>query len=828
MPTPPSTYPAFFQDLTGFPPYPYQERLAAGEWPQLLDVPTGLGKTAAVVVAWLHRLLAPGSSASRRLVYCLPMRVLVEQTAEAARLWCERAQPYFEERDLATPTVHLLMGGDLDEQWERRPEHPALLVGTQDMLLSRGLNRGYGMSRYRWPVHFGLLHGDSLWVYDETQLMGVGVETGAQLQGLRQKLGAWGESRSLWMSATLGRRQLATVDHPEPPGGWRLQSLTDEDRAHPEVLRRTNARKALASFPDLALSKETAAAYAPALAARVAELHAARGGLTLVIVNRVDRAQEIYQALLRQGGRSQADTALVHARFRRDDRRRHEALLGAAGDRIVVATQAVEAGVDVSARTLVTELAPWPSLVQRLGRLNRGGEAAGAQAWWVDLHLAGEADPLALPYDAGELAQARQLLGRLAEAGGDAGPASLATLTYQPPPVVRPVLRRRDLLDLFDTTPDLCGEDLDVSRFIRDGEDTDLLVYWRAFEGTSPPAGEPAPDRDELCRVSLPAARGFLADLTRHQRRLRSAGAEAQERSARLTAWSWNPLDATWQEVIRPRPGQAVLLHPEAGGYHPALGWTGEVAPAEPVAPVPPPEAPLQPASLGDDNDSARRTWVLLRDHLRHVLDEAEALAAALDLPEPHRRALVEAARWHDVGKAHEAFQGRFLAPGQDDPEARPPGPGPWAKSALQHLPPGERRTFRHELASALAWRAVGEGSPDGPHPALVAYLIAAHHGKVRLSIRSIPGETEPPEPERLFARGVWDGDPLPAVELPGGLTVGPLTLDLAPMQMGEGSWLESTLALRDDPALGPFRLAFLEALLRIADWRASAREEAP
>jgi CRISPR-associated endonuclease/helicase Cas3 len=44
-------------------------------------------------------------------------------------------------------------------------------------------------------------------------------------------------------------------------------------------------------------------------------------------------------------------------------------------------------------------------------------------------------------------------------------------------------------------------------------------------------------------------------------------------------------------------------------------------------------------------------------------------------------------------------------------------------------------------------------------------------------------------------------------------------------MQLGEGSWLERMLALRDDPALGPFRLAFLEAAVRIADWLASDKE---
>jgi CRISPR-associated endonuclease/helicase Cas3 len=43
--------------------------------------------------------------------------------------------------------------------------------------------------------------------------------------------------------------------------------------------------------------------------------------------------------------------------------------------------------------------------------------------------------------------------------------------------VIRPVIRRRDLVDLFDTTPDICGQDLDVSRYIRDGDDNDVQFF---------------------------------------------------------------------------------------------------------------------------------------------------------------------------------------------------------------------------------------------------------------------------------------------------------------------------------------------------------------
>ncbi len=89
------SYQEFFKKATGNEPYDYQVRLAVGETlPQLVKIPTGLGKTAAVVFAWLwRRRFAPAAISNatpRRLVYCLPMRVLVEQTFENCARWLHR------------------------------------------------------------------------------------------------------------------------------------------------------------------------------------------------------------------------------------------------------------------------------------------------------------------------------------------------------------------------------------------------------------------------------------------------------------------------------------------------------------------------------------------------------------------------------------------------------------------------------------------------------------------------------------------------------------------------------------------------------------------
>ena len=229
------------------------------------------------------------------------------------------------------------------------------------------------------------------------------------------------------------------------------------------------------------------------------------------------------------------------------------------------------------------------------------------------------------------------------------------------------------------------------------------------------------------------------------------------------------------------------------------------------------------PEADEDERLSTLGRAVALDEHLCHVQDQARALAEALD--EPEAEALALAGRWHDLGKAHPAFQ-TMLRDHFDDPAAA--AGRLWAKAPRGGRPDyrvdGEPRPhFRHELASMLAWLA---HAGDHPQADLVAYLILAHHGKLRLRLRALPGENPPPD-ERLFCRGLWAGDQLPAASVCD-QAVPATTLALDLMQLGDGpsgpSWSSRTQALLE--AHGPFRLAWLETLVRLADWQASAAEQ--
>ena len=218
-------YAAFFRSATGHEPYPYQARVAErNELPALLKIPTGAGKTETAILGWLYRYFhhpeaAVRSATPRRLVYCLPMRTLVEQTAGRVGGWL-RKLGRTDEVD-----VVVLMGGEPRVQWYLHPEKACIIIGTQDMLLSRALNRGYGSTPFMWPVEYGLLNNDCLWVMDEVQLMANGLPTSTQLAGLRRKLGSFGPAHSMWMSATVKPGWLDTVDHGPAhrlpsPGAW--------------------------------------------------------------------------------------------------------------------------------------------------------------------------------------------------------------------------------------------------------------------------------------------------------------------------------------------------------------------------------------------------------------------------------------------------------------------------------------------------------------------------------------------------------------------------------------------------------------------------------
>jgi CRISPR-associated endonuclease/helicase Cas3 len=225
---------------------------------------------------------------------------------------------------------------------------------------------------------------------------------------------------------------------------------------------------------------------------------------------------------------------------------------------------------------------------------------------------------------------------------------------------------------------------------------------------------------------------------------------------------------------------------------------------------------------------------------------------------------------WHDVGKTHPCFQGSIRLP-DERPTRQDLAKAPksaWQRENLYRSkiePPDYRPGLRHEMASALAlFASLVETQPN--HPALrprpsdldesypksvttprapaaweksladldasafnlVAYLVASHHGKVRMSLHASPTDQDYRDKDGrgLPIRGIRENDILPPIPgADGAVLVDTTSLTLEPAHLGLSertgpSWTERTLELLR--VRGPGSLALLEAIIRAADVRAS------
>jgi len=876
------TYAEFFAEATGgMQPYAWQEQDLA-EHPactnRLIRIPTGFGKTLGVLTAWLwHAVRRQQADWPRRLVLTLPMRVLAEQT-EAEVLSALQRLNLLWDGDPACDGkvgVHLLMGGADSGEWYLHPERFAVLICTQDMGLSAAMNRAYGAPRARWPAEFGLLNQDTLWVMDEVQLMDVGLATSAQLQAFRDDDRAAGRSLrpcfTWWMSATL-----------QPDWLEKSRDTKALCKQLPTSCIRADQRRGTLWDDVSKPCRLVPVTTAKLLAELVADQHANQGcgkhGPTVVVVNTVDLAIKVYDELRTSTSLKGTDIRLVHSRFRPHERKswRTEFLNRTAcapgTDRIIVATQVIEAGVDLSAAVLITELAPWASLVQRFGRAARwGGEARIIVA---DFNPAD--DKKAAPYDIQALEAARDALSRL----DDVAPLHLEMFEEQHPELraslypydPRQLLLRHELEELFDTTPDLSGADIDISRFIRSGDERDVRVFWEDVPKGGRPRANSKPAREALCTVPFLKARDWLCQYNSQSKqwtRLKDG----------KDAWVWDWLDGDWKRAEGQTiyPGQMILVATTTGGYDEHTGWKPSSTKA--VIPVAPDVISLQQlaAEQADDSedgeDLSYARWQTIATHNRQVGQLARSIGEALA---PDFADLLDlAGRWHDAGKVHPAFAGCIKYP-PDGPADRPlrkdlakAPPGAWLPlDKLYPMEGGRRRGFRHELASTLAlfallqrqqpdhpallgpWcdllAAMGHAPQEHREPAppnaleqeilaldahqfdLLAYLVCAHHGKVRVAWHVSPADQQAGTGAPRI-RGIQSGDTLPPLTLAAGdgslHTLPETRLDLAPAAAGlslhtGASWTERVLGLL--ARHGPFALAWLEALLIAADRRSS------
>lgn len=373
--------------------FPWQSRLLdsflAGNLPAALDIPTGLGKTS-VMAIWLVARAA-GAPVPRRLVYVVDRRAVVDQATEFAEQLREfvKQNPETKEKlglagDLPIST---LRGQFVDNrEWLDDPSSPAIIVGTVDMIGSRLLFGGYGVSSKMRPYHAGFLGADSLVVLDEAHLVQPFERLLEQVakgeDSDRRPLRPSGELDALIprfqcmsLSATGRERNSAEVFQ-----------LNEDDRKHEVVKRRLTAKKRLVVRPAVADK-----GLAENLAQEVWGLsgEGRKPGRYIVFCNSRKCAQDVQVALeaFKKKSGQVIDTELfvgarrVYERARLANWLRERGFMAEAKMKLeipvfVVATSAGEVGVDLDADHAVCDLVAWERMVQRFGRVNRRGDGA--------------------------------------------------------------------------------------------------------------------------------------------------------------------------------------------------------------------------------------------------------------------------------------------------------------------------------------------------------------------------------------------------------------------------------------------------------------------
>ena len=229
-----------------------------------------------------------------------------------------------------------------------------------------------------------------------------------------------------------------------------------------------------------------------------------------------------------------------------------------------------------------------------------------------------------------------------------------------------------------------------------------------------------------------------------------------------------------------------------------------------------------EPDLFADDDDltSAGDREVSLDDHSASVERAAGKLARRC-LPEDVLTQVQLAAHWHDVGKLDERFQVMLR---QGDEVASASADAPLAKSASIPVSPSHRRTiraasglpesFRHEMLSAQLAKLRAPLPTNDQDADLVLHLIASHHGHAR------PFAPVSPDPTPPGVSGRLGREQLNLAAKERGALIAPHRVDSG---LSDRFW-------RMTRRYGWWGLAYLEAIVRLADWYGSAFviEQAP
>lgn len=765
----------FFKICHGVSPYPWQKRLAHQvisnrSWPDVLDLPTGSGKTSAIDIALYALATAAHRGAyglhPRRIILIVDRRVLVDQAWQHGEQLLKRLADAAELAPIRNalsklspePVKSIRLRGacPTDPSWCRSPDQVQIIASTVDQIGSRLLLRGYGVTPRMRSVEAGLVGQDTLFLLDEAHLAGPFLDTLNHLDRLNPVRGVAPRHHMVQLSATAATTA-ATVRF----------ELNDDDRDNPTLSPRLRAQKTL-RWSDCKVQEILDTIDAPCV---------------LLVANTVrtalDWLSEATKANVAHNG-SAADRKpfLVTGRMRQVDRQRIlntiEQCLDSREPTLVVATQCIEAGVDWDFDAMISECASWDALVQRMGRVNRRGDREDAECVVVqarrtfrDPETKAKICPI---YGRYEVETADWLAGEAlvqCPTGNMPNPPSGCIRPPESAPMLIP-----EYLDLWSQTR-ADGPAYDVSVFLHGvQQERHVQVVWRDFDlikdhkYLEPLLKALPPSSLEAAPVPIGELRKWLD------------GREAIRLGAELAIVKADNIGVGMTVVVPTTYGGIGHHHSFDGSSksvsdisakalreHRGLEFQFHHAPvADENEPV---EEQVRSWIAEDEARTSLHGWdwidigrrwlfvselqtesdddwstfqgkrVSLENHLNGVAARTRAVAERLGLSEMAED-LELVARLHDLGKLDDRFQ-RLCGRRQKEEPIAQSGQS-WIerlrRAAVSDYPKGER----HEALSVelILQHGLHNGAND---PELVEHLVASHHGWARPFVRTAKGQ---------------------------------------------------------------------------------------
>lgn len=347
----------------------------------ILTAPTGTGKTWATLIAFLDGWLK-GQPHADKVIYALPLRSLASGLYQSTGQAIERAKKSSlltaqDKARLASLKITIQTGDQREDPFFKGD----ICFTTIDQLFTGYLNIPASLPRRLANINAGAWIGaliviDEVHLLDPERSLATLIEIAKQLDGVAQ---------ILLMSATLSEKT--------------IEVLSRHFKA--EIISVSESE--LLAMPGQA-DKERYYYYIdePIKADHILDQHEA--GRSIVICNTVDRAQKIYGELQRKKPEG-CEIILLHSRFLKKDRKKKESRLAdyfgpdaTKTNIILIATQVIEAGIDISAEVLHTELCPANALLQRAGRCARYAKRNMGKVFVYELEISNSGKERFGPY----------------------------------------------------------------------------------------------------------------------------------------------------------------------------------------------------------------------------------------------------------------------------------------------------------------------------------------------------------------------------------------------------------------------------------------------